>query len=157
MVATCKRAAHPKPSDGQPQALLGPGSEASRKLKARIENVLENQRSACEYSAHAIVERHGNPKRDSYYPIARSPSGFPGSFRRTLPGVKSTKVREAIEARQPYQQGYEWLGHLATLINENKHRRLTPQTRTEHRRIRAESGGSAIEWSPENVQFGSGV
>lgn len=44
-----------------------------------------------------------------------------------------------------------------TLTNENKHRRLSPQTRTEHRRIRAESDGGSVEWSPENVRFGSGV
>jgi len=124
--------------------------EASRRLKTRIKNVLENQRSA-------IVERHGDPKRHSYYPVAPTPSKFPDAFKRTLPDVKSAKIRKAIETRQPYQAGYEWLADLVTLTNENKHRRLSPQTRREQRRIRAETSGTLVEWSPSNVRFGPGV
>jgi hypothetical protein len=63
--------------------------EASRRLKTRVKNVLESQRSALEYTAHAIVERHGDPKRHSYYPVAPGPSEFPGTFSRTLPGSRA--------------------------------------------------------------------
>ena len=43
--------------------------EVPTKLKTRIKNVVENQRSALEYLAHAIYERHGDGKgAKSYYP-----------------------------------------------------------------------------------------
>ena len=127
--------------------------EASQRLKTRIKNVLENQRSALEYTAHAIVQRHGDPKCHSYYPVARSPSEFRRAFKRTLPGIKSNAVREAIEARQPYQRGYEWLGHLVTLTNENKHRRLTPQQRKETKMIETKGPGGGQIGYTEGVTF----
>lgn len=53
--------------------------------------------------------------------------------------------------------GFEWLRHLTLLTNENKHRRLTPQTRTEQRRTRVQgAGGGVVEWS-EGVTFSGDV
>jgi hypothetical protein len=129
-------------------------------LQVRIKNVVENQRSALEYVAHAIYAGYGDGKgARSYYPLAVVDKKFPTLFDRLLPGVAATcpAVRDAIEARQPYQGGYEWLHHLSLLTNENKHRRLTPQARTETRRVRVETvGGSRVEYG-EGVRFGSGV
>jgi hypothetical protein len=136
---------------------------ASHRLRAQIKNALENQRSALEYVAHAIVEHRGDPGSRCYYPIARQPSGFLGVFSRNMRGVTDTKLRDAIEARQPYQPEYDWLGHLATLTNENKHQRLTPQTRTETRQVRVDlGGGGRVEYQPfeegkGGVSFGPGV
>jgi len=108
--------------------------EVPRRLMARIKNVVENQRSALEYLAHQIYEEYGDGAgAKSYYPIANANTQFLGLFERNLPGVAANcpNVRDAIEARQWYQRGYEWLQHLVSLTNENKHRRLTPQTRSE--------------------------
>jgi|SRR5881394_476928 len=119
-----------------------------RKLMARIKNVVENQRSVLEYLAHAIYEQEGDGSgKKAFYPITTRPSEFRLRFERCLPGVAAhcPAVRDAIEARQAYQIGNEWLKHLALLTNENKHRRLTPQMRSETKKTRFESGGAAIE------------
>ena len=130
-------------------------------LRVRIKNVVENQRSALEYLANAIYERHGDGKgKNSYYPVANAPSEFPGLFERYLPGVAANcpDAREAIQARQPYVPGFEWLRHLVLLTNENKHRRLTPQTRSEQRTTRFESGGAVIELGEgASIQLGAGA
>jgi hypothetical protein len=122
--------------------------KAPQALKVRIKHALDDQRSALEYLAHAIYERHGDGKRrKSYYPIAIKPGDFPNLFERYLPGVATNcpKTRKAIKDRQPYQPGYEWLHHLALLTNENKHRRLTPQTRMERRATRSDYASASVE------------
>lgn len=126
-------------------------------LQVKIKNVLENQRSALEYVAHAIVERDGKAGSLAYFPLAASSDKFAAGFDRQMAGVAATRpdIRDAIEASQPYQPGYEWLRQLQYLTNENKHRTLTPQTRTEtHRRSAA---GGRVTWNPSAVTFGPGV
>ncbi len=133
--------------------------EVPARLQTRIKNVVENQRSALEYLAHGIHQQFGDGERKPYYPIVRSPVDFPSLFNQHLSGVAEycPAVRDAIEVRQPYQEGYEWLHYLALLTNENKHRRLTPQTRTEQVRVRVEmQGAGTVEYGP-GVTFGSGV
>jgi len=47
---------------------------------------------------------------------------------------------------------------LTLLTNENKHRRLTPQTRTEQRTTRYESGGAAIQLGEgASIHLGGGA
>jgi hypothetical protein len=134
--------------------------KVSTNLQVRIKNVVENQRSALEYLAHGIYESLGDGKKaNSYYPIAKEEEDFQGLFGRQLPGVaaKCSAVFEAIAAKQPYEKDFEWLRHLAILTNENKHCRLTPQTRTEVRRVRVDMPAGRVEWAPEGVIFGDGV
>ncbi len=134
-------------------------------LKTRIKNVLENQRSALEYLAHAIHTAYGKPNTKAYYPVAGEPGRYEAAFDRCLPGVRTTRpdIFAEIESHQPYQSGYDWLGHLVDLTNENKHQRLTPQARDETRRIRVDTpGGGRVEWTPAQegkggVTFGRGV
>lgn len=117
------------------------------KLRVRIKNILENQRSSLDHLAHAIVERDGKTGSKTYYPFARHVNDFPRTFDRTMPGVAASRpdIKKVIKHRQPFRPGYEWLGHLSTLTNENKHERLTPQTRSgRHRAMRAGTGGGHI-------------
>lgn len=103
-------------------------------LKARIKNVLENQRSALEYLAKQLFADYGDSSSvQVYYPVADQPQQFNGIFNKYLPGVadKCPEIRDAIEARQGYQRGYEWVRHLVRLTNENKHEGLTRQFRAE--------------------------
>jgi hypothetical protein len=103
-------------------------------LKARIKNVLENQRSALEYLAKQLFANYGDGSSiQVYYPVADQPEQFNGIFNKFLPGVadKCPEVRDAMEARQGYQEGYEWFTHLVRLTNENKHEGLTRQMRVE--------------------------
>ena len=107
-------------------------------LQVWIKNILENQRSALDYLACYIVAQHGKPGRyKTYYPLASQGPDFQEVFRLKMRGLWEAPaglrddIRDAIEARQPFQAGYEWLGHLAVLTNENKHSRLTPQVSTQ--------------------------
>ena len=119
-------------------------------LQPKIKNVLENQRSALEYLASAIVDRFGKSTGRSYYPIVSEPALFDARFAKNMRGVAAARpdIRDAIEARQPYRQGYEWLGHLATLTNENKHQKLSPQQRVETRELRPGPGGAGVIGGP---------
>jgi len=60
-----------------------------------------------------------------------------------------------IDSIQPYNQNYSWLKHLANYASE-KHIRLTPQTKTETKRVTVSRGGGSVSWGP-GVTFGSGV
>lgn len=128
---------------------------ASGVLRVRIKNVLENQRSALEYLANGL-DSGGVDRKPVYYPISRAPKDFPSLIKGQMPGVEmNSRLYEAIEARQPYQKGYEWLGHLAVLTRENKHRRLTPQIRDETLRVDVDmQGGGKISYQP--LQPGKG-
>jgi hypothetical protein len=127
------------------QRSLTVASRLSR-LQAKIKNVLENQRSALDYLAHAIVERDGKAGSRAYFPVAKKPEVFSDVFGGQMPGVRATRpdIEGAIEKRQPYQPGYEWLEHLVFLTNENKHRRLTPQTQEVTAELRGGPGGGTI-------------
>ncbi len=60
-----------------------------------------------------------------------------------------------LDSVQPYNQNYLWLKHLADYASE-KHIRLTPQTKTETKRVTVSRGGGSVSWGP-GVTFGSGV
>jgi hypothetical protein len=98
---------------------------------------------------------------NSYFPVATQASHFKGRFERCLPGVaeKCPDVRDAIEDRQPYREGYEWLQHLVLLTNENKHRRLSPQTRQEQRETHFDfpGGASIIMGEGASISMGPGA
>jgi len=60
-----------------------------------------------------------------------------------------------IDSVQPYNQDYLWLKHLTNYASE-KHIRLTPQVKTETRRVTVSRGGGSVSWGP-GVTFGRGV
>jgi hypothetical protein len=102
-------------------------------LRPLIKNILENQRSALDYLAQRILDKHGTPgaTKKVYYPLAYGPNAFPNWFDKNLPGVKKgcPAAHDAIRDRQPYEPGYDWLQDLLDLVNQNKHRELTPQVK----------------------------
>lgn len=52
----------------------------------------------------------------------------------------------------------QWLDLLTKISAEGKHLRLTPQKRTEARRIKvSRPGGGSVSWDPSSVKFGAGV
>lgn len=60
-----------------------------------------------------------------------------------------------LDSVQPYNQDYLWLKHLAIFSSE-KHTRLTPQIKTETRRVTVSRGGGSVSWG-QGVTFGGGV
>ncbi len=60
-----------------------------------------------------------------------------------------------IESVQPYSKNYEWLKRFSKFANE-KHIRLTPQTKEMARRVTVTRGKGSVSWGP-GVTFGRGV
>lgn len=69
--------------------------------------------------------------------------------------VKHPDFYHFLDSIQPYNQDYVWLKYLADYASE-KHTRLTPQTKTEIRRVTVSRDGGSVSWGP-GVTFGKGV
>lgn len=131
-------------------------------LKIDIKNLCENLRSALDYIAHDIREKHcpaANPKDRFYFPILPDAQTFAKQANQWFPGLAAAcpAVWTLLESIQPYQLGYQWLGRFNRLNNENKHGNLVEQTRKETHRITATSSGVSVSWNPASVRFGAGV
>lgn len=116
-----------------------------QRLKPRIKNVLENQRSILDYLAHHIHDRYGIPTdKKIYYPLARTPANFPSQCDQRMPGVRKARpdIAGAIERCQPYNR--IWLLWLTKLVNDHKHRVLTKHVRhaTTRTHLAAPGGGT---------------
>ena len=71
-------------------------------LQTFIKNLLENQRSALDYLAERILDKHGKrgARTKAYYPITKTSYDFGRALARNLPGVHASQpVAKAIEAR----------------------------------------------------------
>jgi hypothetical protein len=100
-----------------------------KNLKPKLKNILEDQRSALDHLAHAIHARDGTPSKSrTYYPSAERPSEFNGHIDQNMPGVRAARpdIATAIERHQRYQPDHDWVKWLYELVNENKHRTLSP-------------------------------
>ena len=121
-----------------------------KRLLALIKGAIEQQRSALDFVANEVPISRGTAKDEDriYWPYARDRAKFDEFFDRNLPGVRTSlpAIVGAWERYQPYTPGFEWIADLIDLAKGNKHRRLTPQTRTEQRTTRWEApgGGASI-------------
>lgn len=124
-------------------------------LLIEIKNVMENLRSALDFAAHGLFDKYGSSTRSNpniYFPYAlhtQTRAEFQASNRieKCIPGISGS--RPDIVAQLDLYQHYShpdngWLPVFMDLNNENKHERLTPQTREEVRQLTLESGGSSI-------------
>ena len=127
-----------------------------------IKSLMENLRSALDFSAHGLFHKcstlpKANPK--IYFPYAtlqQTQAAFQASQRIEIciPGI--TVARPDIVARLETYQHYSnpanrWLPLFMDLNNENKHERLTPQTRSEARQLRIQSREATLELGPGAV------
>ena len=133
-------------------------------LYVKIKNLLENLRSPLDYLASEIAERQLSlgPSHRCYFPVAcENAAAFSAHVRQNLPGLdtKHADVYAKLEAVQPYNSGgCAALAKLSKLVNENKHNRLSAQTRTEKRGLKLQfPGGSGIKMSPGSSISGTGV
>jgi hypothetical protein len=121
-------------------------------IQVPIKTVLEHLRSALDYSAREVYEQtttNSMPPKAVYFPIARRgacEADFPSLVHKQLPGIMSNlpDVYACIRARQSFAVDDPWLADLATLCNENKHERLTPQRRVATHQLTIQSGGAGI-------------
>jgi hypothetical protein len=133
------------------------------RLQALIKGVIEHQRSALDFTTHAIATGLGTARDGDriYWPYARRPEDFVGYFDKNLPGLRAARpdIADAYQRYQPYTPGYEWIADLIELAKSNKHRQLTPQTRTENHATRFSGPlGGAIEIGRgASIQIGQGA
>lgn len=135
--------------------------EISPQLKIEIKNYLENLRSVLDYLAKEINERYCTRRTKAYFPTScEDPQAFRRHIHRYFPGLETTPkgLHEKLESYQPYTTNApKSLPLFATLVNENKHDRLSPQTRTEKRGLKLDfSGGGGITLGTDAQITGTG-
>jgi len=116
--------------------------DKSLDLRVPVKNVMENLRSALDYMAHDIYEACCQPKRAAngqpdpmniYFPYGRTEHDFKSGAGSSLPSLNtaSPAVYQLLVSIQPFACGDNWLYELCSILNEEKHDRLTEQVRTE--------------------------
>ncbi len=111
-------------------------------LHVPVKNLMENLRSALDYMAHDIyesccqAERVATGKsepRNIYFPYGRTETDFRSSVGSSLPGLATLapNAYDLLISLQPFRCGDSWLYDLCSILNEQKHDRLTPQMRSE--------------------------
>ena len=140
-----------------------------RTLLIEIKNLMENLRSALDFSAHGLFDKYGQSSKGTvkaYFPYARlsqTQAEFQASQRieTCIPGLSASRpdIVTKLESYQHYAHPENrWLPLFMELNNENKHERLTPQTSEEKRQLKLESGGAAISMGPgTSIHMGRGA
>jgi hypothetical protein len=136
----------------------------SPKLSVYIKNYLENLRSPLDYIANEICEKIllKTEISKTYFPIScENNKAFISHMSKNLPGldVANTQLYGILEEFQPYSNfDIHELTKLSKFVNENKHNKLSPQTRTERKGLVIEfPGGSRISMGPGSSISGSGT
>jgi len=125
--------------------------EVKPKLLIKIKNFMENLRSGLDFIAHNLFDKYGSSTTSSpniYFPYAwegLSQADFQAKNRieKCIPGLIATRpdIAGKIETFQWYSNTENnWLPKFMELNNENKHQRLSPQTRKEVKELRIQSG-----------------
>lgn len=137
-------------------------------LQIEIKNYMENLRSALDYIAHDVYEKHIVSHRAStskpeikkiYFPYGKTENDFKSAVGSSLPELKtlSPSAYSIIEAIQPYKLGDNWLYDFCSILNQKKHDTLTPQKREEKKGLDISFGGGAgIKMPPGTSISGHG-
>ena len=116
--------------------------DKSLDIRIKVKNLMENLRSILDYTAHDIYESVCRPHRqilgkpdprNIYFPYGRNENDFDSSIASSLPDLEvlSISIYSLIKNEQPFMSSNPWICDLCSINNENKHDRLTPQTREE--------------------------
>ena len=130
----------------------------SPNLLIKIKNYMENLRSALDFTAHGIFNKYGDQTKSDkniFFPYAWEGldlNGFRSKNRieKCIPGLNNTRsdIVAKIESYQYFSnESNTWLPQFMELNNENKHQRLTPQTRKEVKELKISSGNVGIRLS----------
>lgn len=134
-----------------------------------IKNVMENLRSALDFTAHGLFDKYGSSSRaypKIYFPYAlgnQSQADFQRANRieACIPGLGAARpdIVARIESYQHFAGvNNRWLPLFMELNNENKHQRLTPQKREEQRSLEINSGGVSMSLGPGcSISMGPGT
>ena len=90
--------------------------------KVKVKNILENLRSALEYSAKEISKTQKNSKNKVFFPYGENEENFKNSFKRNLPEIEiNSNLYQLIENIQNHKSGDNWLYLLCNATNIAKH------------------------------------
>ena len=142
--------------------------DKSLDIRIKVKNLMENLRSILDYTTHDIYEevckynRQKSGKSDPsniYFPYGKNENDFKSSIGRSLPNLEilSPPTYELIKNVQPFVSNDSWLYDLCVINNENKHDKLTPQTReeTETYTVRGSHGSVSTMVNNPNVRVTS--
>ncbi|MFA5032551.1 MAG: hypothetical protein WC614_05980 [bacterium] len=124
-------------------------------LSIEIKNLMENLRSALDFTAHGLFSKYGDKTKSNlkiYFPYAtenQSRLDFQNQNRieRCIYGLNVSRpdIVKRIESYQHFSDPNNiWLPQFMDLCNENKHQQLTPQERREVKQLKLTSGGTNI-------------
>jgi hypothetical protein len=138
--------------------------QISTSLKISIKNCLENLRSSLDYLGKQIYnENNCNGSKRTYFPIfSKDKASFDRFMQDNYPNLDTINqiIHNKLEDIQFFKNPTEnqWMSDLVTLVNENKHEKLSPQTRTERKELSISSGGTGIRLSGgASIRMGSGT
>lgn len=146
-------------TDLQAKDVSGKTKNLSQEVLLKIRHLLDQ--SIYKFFEKRYLSHLSEPDKKSakiYFPIVSKKEDLKSVFGRAKMGNIETDrpdFYKFIDSVQPYNPEYLWLKHLANYASE-KHIRLTPQTKTETRRVTVSRGGGSVSWGP-GVTFGSGV
>ncbi len=137
-------------------------------LRIPVKNLMENLRSALDYMAHDIYESccksfsaasGKSDPRNIYFPYGKTDQDFRAGLGNSLPNLLSQNlyVYQLVESIQPFRSKDSWLYDLCSILNENKHDKLTAQVRseTETYTVKSEYGSVGIIVNNPNIQVTS--
>lgn len=145
----------------------------TQNVTARVKNltheVLEKLKNALDHTMRRAWRRYIAPsllERDRkralvYFPIASDLHSFHSRLGRTSKGNVDKvhkNLYDFLLKKQPFSsEDNQWLDLLNKIAAEGKHVRLTPQKRTETKRIKVSGPGGSVSWDPSLVKYGAGV
>jgi len=132
--------------------------EIKSSLLIGIKNIMENLRSALDYTARGIFEKYGNssnPTPRIYFPYAwnglsRADFRSKRIVENCIPGINSSRpdIVAKIESYQQFDSPRNnWLPLFMEINNENKHQQLIPQERREKKKLVLSSNGRTMTLS----------
>lgn len=132
--------------------------EIKPRLLIKIKNFMENLRSALDFTAHHLFDTYGTSNSGNpniYFPYAwvdLDLNGFrtKNLIQNKIPGLIANRpdIAADIESYQHFTSAENsWLPKFMELNNENKHQRLTPQSRKETKQLNIKSGNGGASIS----------
>ncbi len=143
----------------QTKNVSGKTKNLSQEVLLKIRHLLD-QAIYKFFKKHYLNNLSDSDKKSArvYFPIVSKREDLKSVLGRAKMSNIETKYRnfyQFLDSIQPYNKNYLWLKYLAKYSSE-KHIRLTPQTKTETKRVTVSCGNSSISWGP-GVTFGKGV
>lgn len=133
--------------------------EIRAELLIEIKNLMENLRSALDYTAHYLFGKFGRSNRPNpriyfpYAPLNQSQTQFQKKKRidACIPGLSASRpdIVAKLESYQCFASpDNRWLPIFMELNNASKHQELTPQEKRVQKQLKISSRGATMDMGP---------